>query len=74
MADTQKTEAPSTVGELQKRVDEAEAQGFYGIEVDPTPNAEYSMQKPDSWKVPEADPKAAAKAGSSRFQGVSTDG
>ncbi len=54
--------------EVQEKMDEATDQGFIGIEVDPTPNEEYSLEKPDSWKVPEADPKAAAKVGSPKFQ------
>lgn len=47
---------------MQKAVDEAQDKGLLGVEVDPTPNEEYSLEKPDSWNVPEADPKAAARA------------
>jgi hypothetical protein len=54
--------------EMQKRTDEAEKKGFLGIEVDPTPNENYSMEKPDEWRTPETDPGMAAKAGSAKFQ------
>lgn len=69
MAETRKS-ADAGQAEVQKKMDAAEEQGFIGVEVDPTPNEEYSLEKPGSWKVPEADPAAAAKAGSSKFAGV----
>lgn len=49
----------------EKKMDDEYAQGFRGVEVDPTPNEEYSLES-DSWKVPEADPDAEAKAYSGR--------
>lgn len=40
--------------ELQERADKAEAQGFYGEEVDPLPNERYSLQSgPESPTWPE---------------------
>ena len=42
--------------ELQKITDEANEQGFYGIEVDPTPNENYTLQGQASGaKTPETD-------------------
>lgn len=55
--------------EVQAKADAEAEKGFVGNEVDPTPNEEYSMERPGSWKVPEADPKAAEKVGSSKFAG-----
>lgn len=33
-----------TANEIQKAVDEAEKQGFYGVKADPRPNSEYSLE------------------------------
>lgn len=42
----EETKPDADVGqdEVQKRVDEAEDKGFIGVETDPTPNREYSVQ------------------------------
>lgn len=76
MADTSKEKpglTKSTVEpELQKAVDEAEAKGFYGTEVDPTPNERYSLES-DDWRTPENDPDAASEVGSKRFAGAAEE-
>ena len=48
--DVQKREVKEAgAQEVQERVDEETAQGFAGVEVDPIPNEEYSLQSgPDS--------------------------
>lgn len=49
--------------EVQKRFDEEAAQGLSGVEVDPTPNENYTVAGVTSGKpTPETDPKAAEKA------------
>jgi hypothetical protein len=49
--------------EVQKTMDEVEAQGFIGEEVDPTPNEHYTVEGVTSGKpTPETDEKAAAAA------------
>jgi len=48
--------------EVQATVDAENEQGFRGTKVDPTPNANYSMQTPSDAPTPETDAKAAAKA------------
>jgi hypothetical protein len=42
--------------ELQERVDEAEAKGYYGVEADPTPDEHYTVQGVTAGKpTPETD-------------------
>jgi hypothetical protein len=49
--------------EVQKRVDEETEQGFRGIETDPTPNENYTVQGVTSGKpTPETDAGAAEDA------------
>jgi len=49
--------------EVQAKVDEAQAQGFEGVRVDPTPLENYTLGGVTSGKpTPETDDKAAAKA------------
>lgn len=49
--------------EMQKTVDKAEEQGFYGVEVDVTPNEHYTVDGVLAGKpTPETDAKAADKA------------
>lgn len=49
--------------EVQAKVDEAQAQGFEGVRVDPTPLENYTLDGVTSGKpTPETDEKAAAKA------------
>lgn len=49
--------------QVQKTTDQAEAQGFHGEKVDPTPDSHYSLGGVTAGKpTPETDPKAAAKA------------
>jgi hypothetical protein len=48
--------------ELQKAVDEAEEQGFWGHAVDPTPNERYSLES-DDWRTPETDRQTAEEVG-----------
>lgn len=49
--------------EMQKTVDKAEAQGFYGVEVDPTDNEAYTVAGVvKGAPTPETDAKAADKA------------
>jgi hypothetical protein len=46
--------------EMQKTVDKAEEQGFYGVETDPTPNSHYSVDGVTSGApTPETDAKHA---------------
>lgn len=63
MAQTKKQSSADDAGraEVQERMDEATEQGYIGSKVDPTPNEEYSLEKP-SFKTPETDAKAAAAA------------
>lgn len=49
--------------QVQAAVDVETEQGFRGVEVDPTPNENYTVQGVTSGKpTPETDPKAAEKA------------
>lgn len=49
--------------EVQAKVDEAQAQGFEGVRVDPTPLENYTVDGVTSGKpTPETDDKAAAEA------------
>lgn len=51
---------------VQDAVDEETARGFNGIEVDPTPNENYTVDGVTSGKpTPETDDKAAGKAAES---------
>jgi len=48
---------------VQKQVDEENAKGFVGVEVDPTPNENYTVAGVVAGKpTPETDDKAAASA------------
>ena len=49
--------------EVQAKVDEAQAQGYEGVRVDPTPLENYTLNGVTSGKpTPETDEKAAAEA------------
>lgn len=49
--------------QVQEAVDKETDQGFSGVEVDPTPNENYTLKGVTSGKpTPETDPKAAEKA------------
>lgn len=63
-ANADAVEADSFVGDqVQERVDAENAQGFRGVEVDPTPNENYTLQGVTSGlPTPETDPEAAEKA------------
>lgn len=57
---TQPTPDDGVAQEMQKLVDEAEEQGFYGVEADPTPNEHYTLKGVTSGKpTPETDPDYA---------------
>ena len=59
--DEKATEASAK--QVQEAVDKETEQGFSGVEVDPTPNENYTLEGVTSGKpTPETDPKAAAKA------------
>lgn len=52
--------------QVQAAVDEETERGYNGIEVDPTPNENYTLKGVTSGKpTPETDEKAAAKAAES---------
>ncbi len=54
--------ADTSVAQVQQRVDEENARGFRGVEVDPTPNENYTIAGVTSQApTPETD-KAAAEA------------
>jgi len=56
-------QADETSKQVQELVDEAEAQGFLGQKVDPTPNEHYTLDGVTSGKpTPETDADAKAKA------------
>lgn len=49
--------------EVQRATDEAQAQGFYGVETDPTPNEHYTVAGVVEGKpTPETDDEAASEA------------
>ena len=49
--------------EVQRNVDKASEQGFYGVKVDPTPNENYTVAGVTAGKpTPETDEKAADAA------------
>lgn len=55
--------ADTSTAEVQKRVDRETAQGFRGVEVDPTPNEAYSVAGVTSGApTPETDDEAAETA------------
>lgn len=57
---TQETPDDGVAQEIQRITDEGEEQGFLGIEVDPTPNENYTVQGVTSGKpTPESDPEYA---------------
>jgi hypothetical protein len=70
MADQKQDKAPSTkatgdlgAAEVQAKVDEANEQGFYGVEVDQTPNENYTLQgQGKGLPTPETDEETARKA------------
>ncbi len=53
--------------EVQEAVDVADEQGFYGVETDPTPNENYTLQGNDK-PTPETDEKLADEARKARGQ------
>lgn len=56
-------EKDKVAAQVQKKVDEETEQGFRGVEVDPTPNENYTVSGVTSGKpTPETDAKAAEKA------------
>lgn len=60
--------------EVQQRVDREMAQGYSGINADPTPDENYTVAGVTSGApTPETDPDAAAKAGSSKFAYLDAD-
>jgi len=57
------TQADAGQAEVQQRVDKETEQGFVGVEVDPTPNENYSVAGVIAGKpTPETDDKAADDA------------
>lgn len=55
--------ADTSTAEVQKQVDEDEARGFRGVEVDPTPNENYTVAGVTSGApTPETDDDAADEA------------
>lgn len=79
MADTKNRETATSKrtgddageAEVQQRVDQEQAQGFVGVEVDPTPNENYTVAGVSQGApTPETDADAAAKAGSTKFGAV----
>lgn len=66
----EKDKAPAPDAEVQKTVDAETEQGFRGIEVDPTPNENYTVGGVTSGKpTPETD-DAAAEAARKHAQGI----
>jgi hypothetical protein len=63
MAEKKVTEkdAAADAQDVQAKVDAAEERGFYGVEVDPTPRENYTLQTPQDAPTPENDPDQAAK-------------
>lgn len=60
--------------QVQEQVDIETDQGFRGVEVDPTPNENYTVAGVTAGKpTPETDPKAAQAVGSNKFVGLTTD-
>lgn len=51
-------------------LEDANEVGFFGKEVDPTPDENYSLLTPPDAPTPETDPELAAAAGSSKFSSV----
>ncbi|GHH58128.1 hypothetical protein [Streptomyces candidus] len=57
---TQETPDDGVAREIQRVTDEAEEKGFFGTEVDPTPNENYTLQGVTSGApTPESDPQYA---------------
>ena len=55
-------------GKVQEKVDTELEQGFRGVEVDPTPNENYTVAGVTSGApTPETDPEAAKAVGSRKF-------
>lgn len=66
-------EKDKAAAQVQKAVDEETEQGFRGVEVDPTPNENYTVKGVTSGKpTPETDDKQAEKARKARAD-VETD-
>jgi hypothetical protein len=60
--------------EVQQRMDRETAQGFSGINADPTPDENYTVAGVTSnAPTPETDPEAAKDAGSPKFQFIEAD-
>lgn len=56
--------------QVQERFTAEQEQGFVGIEIDPTPNVNYTVQGVSKGApTPETDPRQAQKVGSTRFRG-----
>lgn len=54
--------------QAQKAIDREVEQGFRGVEVDPTPNENYTVAGVTSGApTPESDPEQAAQVGSRKF-------
>lgn len=63
MAKKEKPAADLGADQVQQRVDAENAQGFAGVEVDPTPNENYTMQGViEGAPTPETDPETAKVA------------
>jgi hypothetical protein len=56
--------------DVQERMDEAEAKGYFGETPDPTPNENYTLQTPPDAPTPETDEELARSVGDfGRFSG-----
>lgn len=61
MADEKKVtakDAAADTKDVQAQFDEAAERGYFGLEVDPTPRENYTLQTPPDAPVPENDEKA----------------
>lgn len=64
------TKTDKAASQVQKAVDKETEQGFRGLEVDPTPNENYTLAGQNAGKpTPESDQKAAEKAASATTLG-----
>lgn len=63
MAKTEESKTDAALDRVQKQIDVETEQGFRGVEVDPTPNENYTVAGVTSGKpTPETDDGARAKA------------